>query len=62
MKPYNQDCSLCKVMRSLAFTGLGMGLGAGIAYLFGANRQNMILTGIVTAAIIVFGLLGREKR
>ncbi len=49
-------------MRSLAFTGLGMGLGAGIAYLFGANRQNMILTGIVTAAIIVFGLLGREKR
>jgi len=49
-------------MRSLAFTGLGMGTGASIAYLFGASRQNMILTGIVVAAILVFGLFGRKKR
>lgn len=62
MKSYHQDCSLCRVMRSLAFTGLGMGVGAAIAYIFGASRQNMILTGIVVAAILVFGLLGREKR
>jgi len=62
MKPYPQDCSLCRVMRSLAFTGLGMGTGAGIAYVLGASRQNMILTGIVVAAILVFGLFGREQR
>ncbi|MDO9169131.1 MAG: hypothetical protein Q7U18_08595 [Methylobacter sp.] len=62
MKSYHQDCSLCRVMRSLAFTGLGMGVGAAIAYIFGASRQNMILTGIVVAAILVFGLFSREKR
>ncbi len=62
MKPYNQDCSLCRVMRSLAFTGLGMGTGAAIAYMLGASKQNMVLTGIVVAAILVFGLFRREKR
>lgn len=62
MKPYNRDCSLCRVMRSLAFTGLGMGTGAAVAYVLGASRQNMILTGIVVAAILVFGLFDRKKR
>ena len=28
MKHYNEDCSLCKVMRSMAFSGVGMGIGA----------------------------------
>ncbi|MDP2392329.1 MAG: hypothetical protein Q8N35_16705 [Methylococcaceae bacterium] len=49
-------------MRSLAFTGLGMGLGIGGAYLLGASKQNMLYAGIVTAAILIFGLFGREKQ
>lgn len=62
MKHYNEDCSVCKMMRSMAFTGLGMGLGVGIAYLLGADKQNMVYTGIVVATILVFGLLGRKKK
>jgi hypothetical protein len=60
MKHYSEDCSVCKLMRSLAFTGLGMGLGAGGAYLFGASRQEMVYSGIVVAAILIFGLFGRK--
>lgn len=59
--PYGPDCSVCRLMRSLAFTGLGMGLGAGGAYLLGASKENMVYSGIVTAAMIVFGLLRRNK-
>ena len=61
MKYYREDCSVCKLMRSMAFTGLGMGLGVGAAYLLGADKQNMVYSGIAVATILVFGLLGREK-
>jgi hypothetical protein len=61
MKQYPEDCSFCKLMRSMAFTGLGMGLGVGIAYLLGADKQNMVYSGIVVATILVFGLLGKNR-
>lgn len=57
---YQKNCSVCRLMRSLAFTGVGMGLGSGFAYLFGASKQNIMMSGIVVAAIIVFGLLGKK--
>jgi len=47
-------------MRSLAFTGLGMGIGGGMAYLFDATKKNMMISGIIVAAIIVFGLLNKK--
>lgn len=62
MKHYDQECSACRLMRGLAFSGLGMGLGAGLAYLLGASKENMVYTGIVFATLLVFGLLGRKKR
>jgi len=61
MKKYDRDCALCRMMRALALSGLGMGFGAGGAYLLGANKENMVYTGIVFAAILVFGLIGRTK-
>jgi hypothetical protein len=61
MKHYNEDCSLCKVMRSMAFSGLGMVVGAGGAYLLGASRQDMVYSGIVVSAIVIFGLFGRKQ-
>jgi len=61
MKHYNEDCSVCKMMRSMAFTTLGMGLGVGVAYLLGADKKNMVYTGIVVATILVFGILGKNK-
>jgi len=58
MKQYREDCSFCRLMRSLAFTGLAMGLGAGVASLFDVSRIQMVYTGMIVAAILVFGILG----
>jgi len=38
----------------------GAGLRHGTAYLVGASQQNIYLSGIVVAAIIVFGLMGKK--
>lgn len=62
MKHYDQDCSVCRLMRSLAFSGLGMGLGAGLAYLLGGSKEHMVYAGIVLATLLVFGPLGRKKK
>ncbi len=61
MKGYDENCAFCRLMRSLAFTGVGMGLGSGTAYLVGANLENILMSGIVVSAIIVFGMLGNKK-
>lgn len=61
MKHYNEDCSLCKLMRSMAFSGVGMGVGAGAAYLLGASKQDMVYSGIVVSAMLVLGLFGRKQ-
>lgn len=60
MKGYDRNCSICRLMRSLAFTGVGMGLGCGIAYLLGASRITVLMSGIVVSAVIVFGLLDKK--
>jgi hypothetical protein len=62
MKPtFDKNCPLCRLMRSLAFTGLGFGVGGGIAYLFGASKQDIMMSGIVVAAILVFGIINKKK-
>ena len=61
MRDYDRNCPVCRLMRSLAFTGLGMGLGSGVAYLLGANKENTMMAGIVTAAVIVFGVINKKK-
>jgi len=55
MRGYDRNCAFCRLMRSLAFTGVGMGLGCGVAYLLGASQENIMLSGIFVATIIVFG-------
>jgi len=63
MRAYDPDnCAFCRLMRSLAFTGVGMGLGSGTAYLLGASEENIMMSGIVVSAIIVFGLLDKKKK
>jgi len=62
MKAYSQNCLLCRLMRSLAFTSLGMGVGMAVAYLFGASKENMMLSGLFVAAVLVFGWMGRKPR
>jgi len=55
MRGYDRNCAFCRLMRSLAFTGVGMALGCGVAYLLGASQENIMLSGIFVATIIVFG-------
>jgi len=62
MRGYERNCAICRLMRSLAFTGVGMGVGSGTAYLLGASLQNIYMSGIVVSAIIVFGMLDKKKR
>lgn len=59
-RAYEKNCSICRLMRSLAFSGVGMALGGGVAYLIGASKQNILMSGVVVAAIIVFGVLGKK--
>lgn len=62
MRGYDRNCPYCRLMRSLAFTGVGMGIGSGAAYLLGASQENIYMSGIVVSAIIVFGMMGKKKR
>jgi hypothetical protein len=48
-------------MRSLAFTGVGMGGWAG-AYLLGASQENIMLTGVFVATVIVFGMQDSKNK
>ncbi len=62
MRGYDRNCPVCRFMRSLAFSGVGMGLGGGIAWLLGASKENIMMSGIVVAAIIVFGLQNNKRK
>ncbi len=62
MREYDiNNCAFCRLMRSLAFTGVGMGIGSGVAYLMGASQENIYMSGIAVSAIIVFGVLDKNK-
>ncbi len=61
MRGYDRNCPLCRLMRSLAFTGIGMAIGGGSAYLLGATYENIMMAGIVVSAIIVFGMQKQKK-
>jgi hypothetical protein len=61
MKKYPENCQVCNLIRSMAFTTLGMGIGITAAYFLGASKQNMIYSGITVAAMFVFGRLGKRQ-
>jgi hypothetical protein len=56
------NCPVCRLMRSLAFSGLGMAIGGGIAFLLGASRDQSLMAGIVTAAVLVFGIVDKKRK
>ncbi len=62
MRHNDQNCPVCRLMRSFAFSGLGMAIGSGTAYLMGASKENIMMSGVVVAAILVFGMLGKKKK
>lgn len=59
---YQRNCSVCRIMRSMAFSGIGAAIGAGGAFLLGANRQDAMMAALVCAAVLVFGLANKNQR
>ncbi len=53
-----RNCFLCRVMRGLAFGGLGAGLGAAAALLIGASQQNTFIAALFGALFVTL-LLNR---
>ncbi len=59
----HRDCVLCRVMRAMAFSGLGAAVGGyGALYVFGASKENALLSAVVGASVLVLGLSARQKR
>lgn len=47
-------------MRSMAFSGAGAAIGAGIASLIGASRQDIMMAALVVAAMFVFAFAQKK--
>lgn len=59
----DHDCPFCRMMRALAFSGLGAAIGGyGALYLFSASRENALMAAVAGAVILVLGLSARERR
>ncbi|GAB4362924.1 MAG: hypothetical protein ACPW60_06440 [Methylohalobius sp. ZOD2] len=51
-----RDCVLCRVMRAMAFSGLGAAIaGFGALFLFDASKQTALTAAVVGASILVLG-------
>jgi hypothetical protein len=57
------NCALCRVMRGLAFGGLGAGLGGFGSLFLGANKSDAIYYALFGAlAVTAWVLRKREKK
>lgn len=48
------DCGLCKMMRSMAFSGVGAAIGAGVGTLLELSREDVWMSAIFGAFVMVF--------
>ncbi|MBL4744147.1 MAG: hypothetical protein JKX87_05865 [Cycloclasticus sp.] len=48
------DCPICKMMRSLAFSGIGAGIGVGIGRLLNLEKQDVWMCALGGAFVMVF--------
>jgi len=51
------DCAFCKMMRSMAFSGIGAAIGAGIGSLLNLQKSDVWMCAIGGAFIMVFLVL-----
>lgn len=59
----DRDCVFCRMMRALAFSGLGAAVGGyGALYLFGASKQTALMAAVAGAVVLVLGMTARRKR
>ena len=48
------DCPFCRMMRSMAFSGIGAALGAGIGALLELQKSDIWMCAIAGAFVMVF--------
>lgn len=58
----NADCPLCKMMRSMAFSGIGAAIGAGIGSLLELEKTDVWLSAIAGAFVMVFIVLKKLEK
>jgi len=51
------DCAFCKMMRSMAFSGIGAAIGAGVGNLLNLQKSDVWMCAIGGAFIMVFLVL-----
>jgi hypothetical protein len=51
------DCAFCKMMRSLAFSGIGAAIGVGIGNLLDLQKSDVWLCAVAGAFVMVFLVL-----
>lgn len=56
------DCSFCKMMRSMAFSGIGGAMGAGIGSLLNLSKVDVWMCAIGGAFVMVFLVMKKLER
>jgi len=56
------DCPFCKMMRSMAFSGIGAAIGAGIGSLLNLQKSDVWMCAIGGAFVMVFIVMKRLEK
>jgi hypothetical protein len=56
------DCPLCRMMRSLAFSGIGAAIGAGIGSLFDLQKSDVWMSAVAGAFVMVFIVMRKIEK
>ncbi|PCH84167.1 MAG: hypothetical protein COB26_02815 [Piscirickettsiaceae bacterium] len=58
----NSNCPICKMMRSLAFSGIGAAIGLGIGNLLELDKADTWLSAIAGAFVMVFIVMKKLEK
>lgn len=58
----NSDCPICKMMRSLAFSGIGAAMGIGIGNLLELKKSDVWLSAVAGAFVMVFIVMKKLEK
>jgi len=58
----NSDCPVCKMMRSLAFSGIGAAIGVGIGNLLELQKVDVWYCAIAGAFVMVFVVMKKLEK
>jgi len=56
------DCPICKMMRMLAFSGIGVAMGIGIGNLLELKKSDVWLCAVAGAFIMVFIVMKKLEK